>query len=161
MNIVEKRKTRKKRTAEIFTPSWLIVQMLDKLNEYGPESWQDGKTFCDPACGNGNMLIEVLKRKLSLNHNPLTAIQSIYGADIMGDNIRECRERLLKTLEEYIPITEDMVKAVLKNIVWTPLKKYPKGSLDYDFNFGINLKQRDVCQYQIYVSEGKLVYGSL
>jgi len=131
MNIVEKRKTRKKRTAEIFTPSWLIVQMLDKLNEYGPESWQDGKTFCDPACGNGNMLIEVLKRKLSLKHNPLIAIQSIYGADIMEDNIRECRERLLKTLEEYIPITEDMVKAVLKNIVWTPLKKYPNGSLDY------------------------------
>ena len=131
MNIDEKRKTRKKRTAEIFTPSWLVVQMLDKLNEYGHEAWEDGKTFCDPACGNGNMLIEVLKRKLSLKHNPLIAIQSIYGADIMEDNIRECRERLLKTLEEYIPITEDMVKAVLKNIVWTPLKKYPNGSLDY------------------------------
>ena len=142
--INEKRLARKRQTAEDFTPAWLVNQMLDKLNEYGPESWQDGKTFCDLACGNGNMLIEVLKRKLSLKHNPLTAIQSIYGADIMQDNIRECRERLLTTLKEHTPITKDMVKAVLKNIVWTPLKKYPNGSLDYDFDFAINPKQRDI-----------------
>ena len=144
MCTVEKRLARKKQTAEDFTPAWLVNEILDKLNQYGPESWQDGKTFCDPACGNGNMLIEVLKRKLSLNHDPLTAIQSIYGADIMQDNIRECRERLLITLKEHTTITKDMVKAVLKNIVWTPLNKYSNGSLNYDFAFAINPKQRDI-----------------
>ena len=137
----EKRQARKKVSAEDFTPSILVNEMLDKFSK---EQWQDGKTFCDPAAGNGNILIEVLKRKLSLNHNPLTAIQSIYGADIMQDNIRECRERLLTTLKEHTTITKDMVKAVLKNIVWTPLKKYPNGSLDYDFDFAINPKQRDI-----------------
>lgn len=65
-----RRKNRQKQTAEIFTPPYLVNEMLDKLTEYGPEIWEEGKTFIDPACGNGNFLIEVLKRKLDLGHNP-------------------------------------------------------------------------------------------
>jgi SAM-dependent methyltransferase len=140
-----KRQDRRKTTAEDFTPAWLVNQMLDKLNEYGKESWEEGKTFLDPACGNGNMLVEVLKRKLSLKHDPLISIQSVYGVDIMQDNIKECRTRLLTVLQEDgHTITKDMVKAVLKNVVWTPLCRYKNGSLDYDFSFSRCPDQTDV-----------------
>jgi 2-polyprenyl-3-methyl-5-hydroxy-6-metoxy-1,4-benzoquinol methylase len=133
-DINKKRKDRKKLTAEDFTPEFLVIQILDKLNEYSPESWEEGKSFLDPACGNGNMLVCVLKRKLDLGHNPLASIRSVYGTDIMEDNIQECRQRLLDTLAEHsIDITEDYITAVNSNIIYTPLDKYPRGSLDYNF----------------------------
>ena len=139
------RAKRKKQTAEDFTPSSLVNETLDKLNEYGKESWEEGKTFCDPACGNGNMLIEVLKRKISLGHDPVRALSTIYGADIMQDNIMECRFRIFEILKDYdIEITPEIVETVLTNIVWVSQKRngLSNGSLDYDFSFtGSNLKE--------------------
>ena len=131
------REARKKQTAECFTPPFLTNQMLDKLTQYAPKQfWKDeGKTFLDPASGNGNMLIEVLKRKLSHKHNPLKALQTLYGTDIMADNVKECRQRLLKVVSQHVAITKDHIRAVMKNIICTPLDKYPNGSLDYDFEF--------------------------
>jgi len=150
-----KRDSRKKATAEDFTPLWLVNQMLDKLLEYSPTTFSDPtKTYLDPACGNGNMLIEVLKRKLQYT-TPVQAISTIYGCDIMHDNIIECRLRLLKVVIEHAKQqgTKDLYNSIVnktpsiaslfqddiitiikllgKNIVCTPLKTYPNGSLDY------------------------------
>lgn len=128
-----KREKRNNRTAEVFTPPSLVNEMLDKLP---PEVWQPEKTWCDPACGNGNMLLEVLRRKLGKGHDPLQALSTVYGADIKADNIKECRLRLLKLVSEKgYEITRAMVVEVLNNIVVTPFSKYPRGSLDYDFQF--------------------------
>lgn len=142
------RSKRVKRTGENFTPASLINEMLDKLAFYGSESMKPGKTFCDPACGNGNILVEVLKRKLSLGHDPVTAIGTLYGADIMADNIKECRYRLMSILKEHgVRIRKGIVVTVLTNIVWvsTRRKEHQRGSLDYDFSFnGSNLKDTDV-----------------
>jgi hypothetical protein len=136
----ERRKKRKKQTAEDFTPLFLINEMLDKLPE---EVWEEDKTCCDPACGNGNMLVEVLKRKLKKGHDPLRALQTIYGVDIMSDNIKECRLRLLKLVSKYAEITIEYIKVVYDNIVFTsttptimhPKGRYPNGALDYSFKF--------------------------
>jgi hypothetical protein len=147
------RDARKKQTAEVFTPPSLVNDMVDKLPD---EIWEEGKTFCDPACGNGNLLIEVLNRKLKKGHKPLEALKTIYGVDIMSDNIRECRMRLLATIKEKEEITEDHVYAVWRNIVWTPLKKYPNGSLDYDFSFGNGIDKRDIQRWMKWIKEGKL-----
>lgn len=143
-DLEEKRKNRKKQTAEDFTPEWLVNQMIDKLFSYGPEMKEEGKTFCDPACGNGNILIEVLKRKLSLNHSPLISIKSIYGADIMEDNIKECRKRLIEILKSNCKITKTMIKYILKNIVWTPTSVYKNGALDYDFCFSQDPSEEEI-----------------
>lgn len=105
--------------------------MLDKLNEYGPESFEEHKTFLDPACGNGNMLVEVLKRKISLGHNKTIALSTLYGTDIMNDNVVECKNRLLKVAGN----TKKHKEVLDKHIICTPLSKYPRGSLDYDFSF--------------------------
>jgi hypothetical protein len=135
----DKRLARRKQTAEDFTPSKLVNEMLDKLPN---EVWEANKTFCDPACGNGNMLIEVLKRKLQYNHDPLEALQSIYGTDIMEDNIKEARLRLLKITINYVkknklkkPDQIKLIKTLCKNVKWVNMKVYPNGSLDYDFEF--------------------------
>jgi len=154
--IEEKRKARRKISAEDFTPSWLVNDILDKLNEYGKESWEPNKTFCDPACGNGNMLVEVLKRKISLGHDPIEALSTIYGTDIMQDNIRECRLRLLKIVkDEGCTINEDTVKTVFNQIVWTSLKRYPNGSLDYSFDFPKKASNKDIIPWVKGINEDK------
>lgn len=130
------RHSRRKDTAEIFTPPNITNKMLDLLPK---EVWERQDTeFKDPACGNGNLLVEVLERKLQNSkdqHRGLKALKTIFGADIMQDNIRETRMRLLKIVQQYEPITEEHIYAIFKNIIWLNTKKYPNGSLDYDFSF--------------------------
>ena len=134
----KKRKERKKQTAEDFTPLWLVDEMLDKLEETSPTSFTDPtKTFLDPACGNGNMLIQILKRRLQRGVDPMDNIKTIYGCDIMQENIWEAKCRMLLTTGVYrnrnIPPEEvvKMIRKLSQNIVFTPLDVYPNGSLDY------------------------------
>jgi type I restriction-modification system DNA methylase subunit len=62
MKVDEKiRKARRKKTAEVFTPKELVQEILDKLPE---DSWEEDKTFCDPAAGNGNFLVEAYAYKV-------------------------------------------------------------------------------------------------
>lgn len=150
----EQRDARIKKTAEIFTPHSLVNQMLDKLPQ---EIWEPGKTFCDPACGNGNMLIHVLYRKIAVyNQDPTIAIQSIYGADIMRDNVRETRLRLLKMISVFYELTEEDIAAVLQNVVWLNRKKFPNGSLDYDFSFKNKAKPDDITRWSQWIDDGIL-----
>ena len=78
---------------EVFTPSCLVNEMLDKLPQdilLNPE-----KVIGDIAgCGNGNFLIEVLNRRLAANIDHLAALKTIYGVDIDETTVRECKERL-------------------------------------------------------------------
>jgi len=92
----QKRKERRKETAEDFTPLELVNEMLDKLPE---EVFLDpSKTFCDNSAGNGNFLIQVLQRKLDNGHDPLQALSTIYGVELMPDNVLEIKERLLSLI---------------------------------------------------------------
>ena len=138
----EKRNARKKTTAECFTPLKLVNEILD---QYPKTVWEENKEFCDPASGNGNFLVEVLKRKLSLGHDPSKALSTLYGCDIMRDNIRECRLRLLALLKTFgNDITREHVKVVFNHLVVTPLNRYKRGSLDYDYSFKNKSSAKDV-----------------
>lgn len=64
----------------------------------------------EPACGNGNFLVEVAQRKLNAGMSVEETAKSIFGIDILPDNIREAKSRLLKLL----PGTE---KILDRNIV--------------------------------------------
>lgn len=59
----EDRLARRKQTGEDFTPSSLTVEMLNKLEEIDSSVFEAGKTFLDPACGNGNLLIWVYRKR--------------------------------------------------------------------------------------------------
>jgi len=119
MSGVERDKERLKSTNEIFTPTWLVQQIL---NDMPQEIFNENDIFLDPTCGDGQFLSEVLIRKLENDIDFETALSTIYGVDIMQDNIDICKQRLLcgHTELQYI---------VDKNIVCTD-------ATEYDFNFG-------------------------
>ena len=88
-----KSKERVKKHAEVYTPPKLVNEMLDRLPQ---DMWRPDKTFLDPACGNGNMLVEVVRRKMQNKSCAIQALSTTYGIDIMEDNVIECRDRLLE-----------------------------------------------------------------
>lgn len=87
-----KSKKRVKEQGEVYTPPELVNEMLDRLPQ---EMWRPSETFLDPACGNGNMLVEVVRRKIENKSCPIQAVATTYGIDIMEDNVAETKERLL------------------------------------------------------------------
>lgn len=88
-------KERQAGLGEVFTPTPLVLEMLKKLPQGQVRGvWKDGKTFLDPACGNGQFLAPILIIKKELYHKQ--PVSTIYGVDIMPDNVKETRERLLK-----------------------------------------------------------------
>lgn len=87
---MEKVITKSRGKSEAYTPDSLVNEILDLLPT---ESWIEGKTFCDPECGTGQFLVAVVQRKLALGHT--NVLNTIYGTDIMLDNVDKCKDRLL------------------------------------------------------------------
>ena len=96
----------KKRVAEhgeVFTAEREVKAMCDLVAE---ECEKIDSTFLEPACGEGNFLIEILSRKLNTvkknysennseyERNSLIALSTLYGIDILEDNVKICREKL-------------------------------------------------------------------
>jgi len=137
MSGVERDKARVKATGEIFTKEWLARESLDKIKQFDPTAFSDAtKTFCDPAAGDGNLISEALIRKLEAVavDGKVTAkqfeqaLQTIYGVDLMQDNVDLCRERLLCGREDLRHIVE-------RNIVCADALRYHyrfDGSHPYD-----------------------------
>lgn len=88
-------KDRVKTLGEVFTPKDLVNITLDRILEIKPDAFSNTNyTFCDTMCGTGNFLVEILNRKLKNGIDVDTALSTIYGVDIMEDNINTCRHRL-------------------------------------------------------------------
>lgn len=122
---IDRDKLRIKKTAEVFTPQHLVIEMLDKLEEENPELFTDpSKTFIDNSCGDGEFLGEVVIRKMERSGCSLEqALSTTYGVDIMEDNIRECKKRLAG------PNPTERIKSILnRNIVCSD-------GLTYDYSF--------------------------
>ena len=98
---------RVKETEEVFTPTWLVQETLNHLP---PAAFSDPtKTFIDNSCGDGQFLGEVLIRKVQ-NGIPFDqALSTIYGVDLMEDNVALCRERLLCGQEHLRHIVEQNI----------------------------------------------------
>ena len=124
-----KRKARRKITAEDFTPIPLVDEMLDKLP---PEVWSPEKTFIDNSAGNGNFLVRVLARKLEAGHPPLQALASVYGVELMADNVEEMRGRMLQVLLEHCPDLDNTQITEAKKILDYNIVCYDALAWDYD-----------------------------
>ncbi len=95
---------------EVFTSRREVNAMLDLVQQ---ETARIDSRFLEPACGTGNFLAEILERKLRVvdgryRRSPLEyeryallAVASIYGIDLLEDNVAECRRRLLSIVEEH------------------------------------------------------------
>lgn len=104
MSGIERDKVRVKATGEVFTPTDLVRQVLESLPL---EIFTDpSKTFLDNSCGDGQFLSEVLIRKLENGIDFETALSTIYGVDLMPDNVKLCQDRLLCGQEHLRHIVE-------------------------------------------------------
>lgn len=107
MSGVDREKTRVKSTGEVFTPTPLVQEVLDQLRQ---DQFTDAsKTFLDPSCGDGQFLGEVLIRKIENGSTFEQALSTIYGVDLMQDNVELCRERLLCGREDLRHIVEQNI----------------------------------------------------
>ena len=107
MGGVERDKLRVKATGEVFTPTPLVREILEKLPL---EQFTDlTKTFLDNSCGDGQFLGEVLIRKMENGATFEQALSTIYGVDLMIDNVDLCRERLLCGREDLRHIVEQNI----------------------------------------------------
>ena len=96
---------------EVFTPAWMVEAMLDLVKG---ETERIDSRFLETACGDGNFLVAVLRRKLAAvelkygksdferRNYALLALMCIYGIELLPDNIRECRANLLEIFAEYL-----------------------------------------------------------
>jgi len=161
----------KKRVAdhgEVFTNQREVNAMLDLVKH---ETERIDSRFLEPACGNGNFLAEVLRRKLAVVDNrysrsqvewerySVIAVSSIYGVDILEDNAQECRDRLLGIYTEWYSKLFKQVKyecirsvrfLLSRNILWgdalyftNPETKQPIVFSEWSAINGFMLKRRD------------------
>jgi len=117
---------------EVFTPSWIVDDMLNLIKN---ESTRIESRFLESACGAGNFLKTVLERKLETvqakygkseyetRHYALLALMSIYGIELLEDNIYECREQLLAIYSNFLGIDQESfwykaaTKVLIVNII--------------------------------------------
>lgn len=156
-DINDKRKERHHITQEDFTPDSIVDMMLDKLPQNTFTNFDT--TVLDNSCGIGNFLVEVLKRRLKNCKTPddaIGAIKSIYGVELMADNVEECRQRLYDTILTKFPdiaeneILNFNVRAVILNrIVWYDSLKFcyqweePQTYSGCDNNIDFEVKQTE------------------
>ena len=100
---------------EVFTPPWLVEAMLDLVKG---ETERIDSRFLEPACGSGNFLVQILRRKLAAvevkygqseferRHFALHGLMCIYGIELLPDNIAECRSNLLEIFAQYLDLQE-------------------------------------------------------
>ncbi len=94
---------------EVFTAEREVNAMLDLVKQ---ETERIDSRFLEPACGDGNFLAEILRRKLKVvkdryKKSPsdyekyaVVAVTSIYGVDIMQDNVDDCRQRMFEIFDK-------------------------------------------------------------
>jgi hypothetical protein len=117
---------------EVFTPEWIIDSMLNLVKA---ESERIDSRFLEPACGSGNFLVQVLRRKLDgvevkygtsafeKRHYALLGLMCIYGIELLRDNVVECRDNMLEILSDYleVKVPDDLYRAssfvISQNIV--------------------------------------------
>jgi hypothetical protein len=107
---------------EVFTPPWLVEAMLDLVKD---ETERIDSRFLEPACGGGNFLVQILRRKLAAvelkygksdferRHYALLALMCIYGIELLADNIAECRANVLEIFADTLNLdeTDDLYRA--------------------------------------------------
>jgi hypothetical protein len=154
---------------EVFTNEREVNAMLDLVKQ---ETERIDSRFLEPACGDGNFLAEVLRRKLAVvdsrysksqlewERYAVIAITSIYGVDILEDNAQDCRKRLFKIFDEkYTSLFKDKCKdecrrsimfLLRRNILWgdaldftNPETKKPIVFSEWSAVNGSMLKRRD------------------
>ena len=130
---MEKQVVSKQRVAdhgEVFTSEREVNAMLDLVKQ---ETERIDSRFLEPACGTGNFLTKILERKLHViakyrknqlefERSLILTVSSIYGIDILEDNVIECRKRLFEIVNQtytmlFKKTAKDEVRGVIQFIL--------------------------------------------
>lgn len=150
---------------EVLTGKREVNAMLDLVKS---ETERIDSRFLEPACGTGNFLTEILERKLRVVENrygksqldyerySILAVSSIYGIDILEDNVQECRARLLA-------IFDQRYLALFKKTTNDQFREAVRFILDRNILWGDALTLKTVGDKPEYIvfSEWSLVNGSM
>lgn len=132
-----KSKQRVAQRGEVLTGEREVNAMLNLVKQ---ETERIESRFLEPACGTGNFLVEILRRKLAVvdarykrsrhdwERNAVVAVSSIYGIDIQEDNVQDCRDRLFVLFLEFYErrflqrvrheCRETVRYLLMRNIIW-------------------------------------------
>ncbi len=128
-----KSKHRVNEYGEVLTPKHIVYAMINIVKQ---ECDRIDSRFLEPACGTGNFLIEILERKLRVvevryatsqleyERYAALAVSSLYGIDILEDNVEECRKRLFETFNSaYMRLFRVKTKELCRESVHYILRK--------------------------------------
>ena len=136
---VARRKNSKVNTQEFFTPYSIVKRMCDKI----PDSdWSDqNKTFLESSFGNGQFVVYIVWNRIQHGIDWQTALKTLYGVELMADNVLECHDRVIDLLTKLgIEFDERTARKIMKkNLVcsdffkwdfehWRPIPEKPKKS---------------------------------
>jgi len=126
MSGIERDRLRQKETGEVFTPTPKVQEILDDIEKEKPIMFTDETmTFIDNSCGDGQILSEVVIRKMERSNCTLEqALSTTYGVELMEDNVELCKKRLAGPNP-----TQEILDILDKNIVCAD-------ALTYDYSFG-------------------------
>ena len=118
---------------EVYTSKLVVNAMLDLVRQ---ETERIESRFLEPACGTGNFMTGILERKLSIvgsrygksqldyERNAILAVSSLYGIDILEDNVTKCRRRLFEIFDQkYTRRFKKKMKEECRKAVWFILEK--------------------------------------
>lgn len=150
---------------EVFTSPREVNAMLDLVKQ---ETERIDSRFLEPACGTGNFLAEVLERKmravsqryarsqLDYERYAVLAVSSVYGIDILEDNVAACRARLFKIVDgQYTSLYGDLCKEEFRRVVRFILSR------NIVWGDALTLKTADGNEQPIIFSEWAAANGSL
>lgn len=106
-----KSKERVKKHGEVFTPKWVVQSMCD-TPDFKDDLLNSSFRVLEPAVGEGSFLVEILRRRLSaltatkpdsttFQREALKALLSLYGVELLPDNLRQCRKNLLTQVKHH------------------------------------------------------------
>lgn len=113
---------------EVYTGAREVNAMLELVAQ---EAERIDSRFLEPACGNGNFLSVILERKLTVaerryaseqlefERSAVLAVSSIYGIEVLDDNVRQCRQRLFEIFDDgfYARLFKNRCKAKCRDAV--------------------------------------------
>lgn len=121
-----KSRERVREHGEVFTAEREVKAMCDLVKN---ETERIDSTFLEPACGTGNFLVEILTRKLAVAKKgysrseedwafqSVRALMSLYGVDILADNVARCRERLFGVWRQSMGAKASSLAAVARFVL--------------------------------------------
>lgn len=121
---VARRKNSKVNTQEFFTPYSIVKRMADKIPD---EDWADPtKTFLESSFGNGQFVVYIVWNRIQHGIDWETALKTLYGVELMFDNVQECHDRVIDLLTKLgIEFDERTARKIMKkNLVCSDFFKW-------------------------------------